>query len=212
MNSQFSIGFVIALVIGIAVGALWPKYGPAISDTAVDHGNAVRGVNFASGRDLTPGHGRLVDHAGNGNCDQACNSKATGGAKRGASSAQINRGKQHGNGRGNGIGKGNGNGNGKGNGKGRTGGGQRSGFGQQRGHGGQLCSVSGCDHSAKQPRGKAHQAEPASCEHEHQADESITTQHGMGPGMGFGLGRGRGRDLGPAETEATDHESGENDS
>jgi hypothetical protein len=109
MNSQFSIGFVIALVIGIAVGAFWPKYGPGLTDTALGLGNDARQVSYALTNGEQDGRGRNGDcnkssqgfanraaghgqsgqgQAGrgcSGNCDKSSNGSSARGAGRGQS-------------------------------------------------------------------------------------------------------------------------------
>ena len=74
MNSQFSTGFVIALVIGIAVGALWPKYGVDLNETVLGRGPDAQAVSYA----LT--NGEQGGRGCSGSCDESRNGVATRGA------------------------------------------------------------------------------------------------------------------------------------
>ena len=80
MNSQFSTGFVIALVIGIAVGALWPKYGPDLTNNDSDRVGNAQQVSFAAG------NGRQDGRGCNGGCEQTSKAVVGHGAGHGQSS------------------------------------------------------------------------------------------------------------------------------
>ncbi|QDV63992.1 hypothetical protein Mal65_31400 [Crateriforma conspicua] len=82
MNSQFSIGFGIALALGIAVGALWPKYGPTVgledaravglvSSQSDHHGGGHQSCGGAGHADRggCGGHGQ---NSSSGGCDGQC--------------------------------------------------------------------------------------------------------------------------------------------
>ena len=72
MNSQFSIGFVIALVIGITVGAMWPKYVVGPNDTALRGRQDAQEVSYAqtNGKHLGRGVSGGCEESGNGHAGQ----------------------------------------------------------------------------------------------------------------------------------------------
>ncbi|WP_413432918.1 hypothetical protein [Crateriforma spongiae] len=91
MNSQFSTGFGIALVLGITVGALWPKFGPTIDlqdaqavglvSTQSDHHGAGSGHQGcgSGGRSDHGGCGGHGQKSSSGGCDGQCeDSQASG--------------------------------------------------------------------------------------------------------------------------------------
>ena len=220
MNSQFSTGFVIALVIGIAVGALWPKYGPDLTNTALDRVGNAQQVSFAGAAVRHDGRG------GNGGCEQASPEVVGHGTGHGQSacgqSACRGNGESACRGKGSSVGHrsvghrsvghrsvghrsmGHRNGQSDGHGKNASAG---RGNGQGRGHQSarsQQCSESGCDHSEEASTSEPSKSEHAQREHDRANDHSLAKHDGPGLGLGLGLGRGWGRDFKHAEAETAD--------
>lgn len=110
MNKQFSIGFAIALVIGLVVGGAWAKYGNPLDNTE----QFVRGPGYenrlVNDADMVNRHRVQESGRSGGQCDQndgagQCSGKLNG----------MNQGRGNENGRGNGSGAGLGNGRNRGN-------------------------------------------------------------------------------------------------
>ncbi|QDV44074.1 hypothetical protein Enr13x_39350 [Stieleria neptunia] len=192
MNSQFSTGFVIALVIGIAVGAFWPKYGPDLTNSASDRVSNAHQVSFAAGPGRHDGRGR------NGGCEQAA--KGVGGQ------AFAAHGARHGQSACGGKGQSAGHCNGQSGGHGKD---ASAGRGKGQGHGEQTarrqpCSQSGCDHPAEASTSAPRNSEHAQGKHDRANDQSLANHGGPGLGLGLGMGRGWARGFEHAEAESAD--------
>ena len=198
MNSQFSIGFAIALIIGIAVGALWPKYGVAPGDAALSWGQDAQEVNFAQAIGRRGGRGDNFEDSGNGHAGRgvARGHSGRGQGGRGCSGDCEDSGNGH---AGRGVAHGS-----SGRGQGKATCSSKENFKKTLTSGRPSCDESGHEPIASVQKTEAQSPAQRRQGREHDIDNSIAKHRGSGRGAGLGLGLGWGRDFEMADVTNPD--------